>query len=197
MCDLDSNPVRLRTAHYFLTCGSWIGDQSFPLDNWHIVFSLLWFQLNIWLTYIHILTDLFLSYDRQKHILLNLIQNVGEWRPPPQTPSTTTRAFHSATTTVTPSSIASESQSSQRSATVGNIHTLHHLFWTHGNSNTLHALLPSIYPWGMPLAMFSAFPISSGLRLPMPTLPWRIIPCWPRRPYGWNTSATRPLPLYF
>ena len=106
------------------------------------------------------------------------------------------RESHSATiTTVTPSSIASKSQSGQRSTTVGSIYTMHNTFRNHSNTNPSHALLPSIHTWGIPLAMFSAFPISSGV--PMPTLPWRFISYWRRRPYGWHTSAARPLPFYF
>ena len=122
-----------------------------------------------------------------------LIKNkTCEW--PTQTPSTTMRESHSATiTTVTPSSVASKSQSGQRSTTVGSIYTMHNMFRNHSNTNPLCALLSSIHTWGMPLAMFSAFPISSGLA--MPTLPRRFISYSRRRPYDWHTTATRPLPF--
>ena len=122
-----------------------------------------------------------------------LIKNkTCEW--PTQTPSTTMRESHSATiTTVTPSYIASKSQSGQRSTTVGSIYTMHNMFRNHSNTNPLRALLSSIHTWGMPLAMFSAFPISSGLA--MPTLPRRFISYSRRQPYDWHTTATRPLPF--
>ena len=74
-----------------------------------------------------------------------LIKNkTCEW--PTQTPSTTMLESHSATiTTVTPSSIASKSQSGQRSTTVGSIYTMHNMFRNHSNTNPLRALLSSIH----------------------------------------------------
>ena len=39
---------------------------------------------------------------------------------------------------------------------------MHDMFRNHSNTNPSHALLPSIHTCGIPLAIFSAFPISSG-----------------------------------
>ena len=104
MCDLDSNLVCLRTAHYFLTCGSWILETS----PFHLItdtlFSLVFgfsytFDLHM---YTYWQTGLLTYDDRQKHIRLftqppKRFLTLGVWRT--QTPSTTMWESHSATIT--------------------------------------------------------------------------------------------------